>query len=276
MLCKLISLAKILLWSQSNWRSCIQDKALRAHLESEGEWLAWENAKEDLDIISKTWALRTKLLIFNTLKKTRGTSNTTGMDIPPFYRTDVTIIKIMHSVWALTLQRDVKHWKESTRKLWKVWKMCINMRYFRSIIQCRWGGTFVISVVVLRDIWREVLVFRKWQNSESKTRIKMRLEIRHILVCYRIKLSVKLFWNNAKLSIKKMEIFFKDTLQFKHKQQKPLIQYGGGTTTRLYSAIPFLKLDDSRKRPRCLLVYQQKKEQDPGISKRKDFFVCEF
>lgn len=194
------------------------------------------------------------------------------MDIPPFYRTDVTIIKIMHSVWALTLQRDVKHWKDSTRKLWKVWKMCINMRYFRSIIQCRWGGTFVISVVVLRDIWREVLVFRKWQNSESKTRIKMSLEIWHILVCYRIKLSVKLFWNNAKLSIKKMEIFFKDTLQLKHKQQNPLIQYGGGTTTRLYSAIPFLKLDDSRKRPRCLLVYQQKKEQDPGISKRKDFF----
>lgn len=54
-----------------------------------------------------------------------------------------------------------------------------------------------------------MLVFRKLQNSESKTRIKMRLEMRHILVFYRIKLSVKLLWNNAKLSVKYGEFFSK-------------------------------------------------------------------
>lgn len=52
----------------------------------------------------------------------------------------------------------------------------------------------------------------------------------------------------CKIVHKNMEIFSKYTLQFKDKQQNTLVQYGGGTTTRLYSANPFLTLDVSRRK----------------------------
>lgn len=107
-----------------------------------------------------------------------------------------------------------------------------------------------------------------WKKNQNKSETRNMTQLSLLydqIVCETV-------LKQCEIARKNMEIFFKDTLQFKHKQQNTLVQYGGGTTTRLYSANPFLTLVDPRRKQ--VYLCSSKRRTRIMIFPKGKIFLC--